>query len=380
MYFCSENPLHKCNPMKMTPLVAKQYTQEQLSAREAQHLAHEIAFAPVVFQVSRLMVKFGILEALFAHPEGLTQEEIAQQTQLSPYAVQVLLEASLSIGTVIVQQERFLLSKAGWFLLKDDAVRVNMEFIHQVCYQGLFYMEEALKEGKPEGLKVFGNWPTIYEGLSSLPQEAQEKWFAFDHYYSDNSFAEALEIVFANPVGKLLDVGGNTGRWALQCVGYNPEVEVTIMDLPQQLALMQKATEGNKGAERIKQYPANLLDEQVVFPKGFDVIWMSQFLDCFSPEQVTHILRRAAQAMDRHTRLYILESYWDRQRHETGAYCLTQISLYFSVMANGNSKMYYSQDMIRCAEQAGLTIEKIYDDLGKGHSIFVCQLANNSDK
>ena len=364
----------------MTPLVAKQYTQEQLSAQEAQHLAHEIAFAPVVFQVSRLMVKFGILEALFAYPEGLTQEEIAQQTQLSPYAVQVLLEASLSIGTVIVQQERFLITKAGWFLLKDDAVRVNMEFIHQVCYQGLFYMEEALKEGKPEGLKVFGNWPTIYEGLSSLPQEAQEKWFAFDHYYSDNSFTEALEIVFANPVGKLLDVGGNTGRWALQCVGYNPEVEVTIMDLPQQLALMQKATEGNKGAERIKQYPANLLDEQVVFPKGFDVIWMSQFLDCFSPEQVTHILRRAAQAMDSHTRLYILESYWDRQRHETGAYCLTQISLYFSVMANGNSKMYYSQDMIRCAEQAGLTIEKIYDDLGKGHSIFVCQLANNSDK
>ena len=380
MYFCSENPLHKCNPMKMTPLVAKQYTQEQLSAQEAQHLAHEIAFAPVVFQVSRLMVKFGILEALFAYPEGLTQEEIAQQTQLSPYAVQVLLEASLSIGTVIVQQERFLLTKAGWFLLKDDAVRVNMEFIHQVCYQGLFYMEEALKEGKPEGLKVFGNWPTIYEGLSSLPQEAQEKWFAFDHYYSDNSFTEALEIVFVNPVGKLLDVGGNTGRWALQCVGYNPEVEVTIMDLPQQLALMQKATEGKKGAERIKQYPANLLDEQVVFPKGFDVIWMSQFLDCFSPEQVTHILRRAAQAMDSHTRLYILESYWDRQRHETGAYCLTQISLYFSVMANGNSKMYYSQDMIRCAEQAGLTIEKIYDDLGKGHSIFVCQLANNSDK
>ena len=65
-------------------------------------------------------------------------------------------------------------------------------------------------------------------------------------YYSDNSFTEALEIVFANPVGKLLDVGGNTGRWALQCVGYNPEVEVTIMDLPQQLALMQKATKGKK--------------------------------------------------------------------------------------------------------------------------------------
>ena len=362
--------------MKMTSLVAKQYTQEQLSASQAQHLAHEIAFAPVVFQVSRLMVKFGILDLLFDHPEGLTQAEIAEHTHLSPYAVQVLLEASLSIGTVIVKGERFELTKAGWFLLKDDAVRVNMEFIHQVCSQGLFYMEEPLKEGKPEGLKVFGNWPTIYEGLSQLPKEAQEKWFAFDHYYSDNSFQEALEIVFATPVKKLLDVGGNTGRWALQSVGYDPEVEVTIMDLPQQLGLMRKATEGKTGAQRIKEYPANLLDEQGVFPQGFDVIWMSQFLDCFSPEQVTNILSRAAKAMDSHTRLYILESYWDRQKHETGAYCLTQISLYFSVMANGNSKMYYSQDMIRCVEQAGLTIEKVYDNLGKGHSIFVCKLAN----
>jgi len=38
--------------------------------------------------------------------------------------------------------------------------------------------------------------------------------------------------------------------------------------------------------------------------------------------------------------------------------------------------MYYSQDMIRCVKQAGLTIEKVYDNLGKGHSIFVCKLAN----
>ena len=70
--------------MKMTPLVAKQYTQEQLSASQAQHLAHEIAFAPVVFQVSRLMVKFGILDLLFDHPEGLTQAEITEHTRLSP--------------------------------------------------------------------------------------------------------------------------------------------------------------------------------------------------------------------------------------------------------------------------------------------------------
>lgn len=39
------------------------YTKEQLSAREAQRLAEYIAWGPVIFQVSRLMVKWGVLEA-----------------------------------------------------------------------------------------------------------------------------------------------------------------------------------------------------------------------------------------------------------------------------------------------------------------------------
>lgn len=352
----------------------KKYTSEQLSAVSAQRLAQEIAFAPIVFQVSRLMIKFGIFNKLCEQTDGMTLEEIAEQTSLSKYAVQVLLEASLSIGTVIVKGDKFYITKAGWFLEKDKMTRVNLEFTHEVCYQGLFHLEEALLEEKPAGLKVFGDWPTIYEGLSQLPAIAQEKWFAFDHHYSDTSFPDALRIVFAKPIKKLLDVGGNTGRWALQCVGYNADVEVTIMDLPQQLGLMREATKGKLGAERIHGYGANLLDASVPFPTGFDAIWMSQFLDCFSQDEVVSILKRAAQAMSDETELYILEAYWDRQSHETGAYCLTQISVYFTAMANGNSKMYYSQDMIHCVEMAGLKVVQIYDNVGRGnsHTIFRC--------
>ena len=40
------------------------YAKERFSALQAQRLAQEIAFGPVVFQVSRLMVKFGIFQML----------------------------------------------------------------------------------------------------------------------------------------------------------------------------------------------------------------------------------------------------------------------------------------------------------------------------
>jgi hypothetical protein len=357
----------------MFPPLEKRYTKEQLRVLDAQRLAHEIAFAPVTFQVSRLMEKFGIFQLLVDAKDGLTQEEIAEQSQLSRYAVKVLLESSLTIGTVLYEKERFVISKAGWILHSDPLVSVNLRFNHDVNYLGMYRMEEALRNGRPEGLNVFGSWKTIYEGLSSLPTEARKSWLEFDHFYSDNSFDEALEIVFSYQPATLLDVGGNTGRWALRCVDYDKAVNVVIMDLPQQIGMMQQQIAGKDGADRIQGYPADLLDKNEPFPKGFDAIWMSQFLDCFSEEEIVSIVKRAADSMDEKAYLFIMETLWDRQANDVAAFCLTQLSLYFTVMANGNSKMYHSEDLIRCVEAGGLCVEKIYDGLRSGHSILVCR-------
>jgi len=367
--------------MNLSPALEKVYTKEQLSARDAQRLAEFIAWGPVVFQASRLMVKWGILDLLRDADNGLTRQEVCEQTGLSDYAVKCLLEASLCIGTVLVDPDtdRYMLSKTGWFLINDPATRVNIDFNHDVNYEGWFHLEESLKNGKPEGLRHFGSWPTIYEGLSSLPEQVQKSWFGFDHFYSDSSFPEALHIIFdEHRVKSLYDVGGNTGKWALQCVGYDPEVEVTILDLPQQIGMMQANMQGKAGAERISGYGINLLDESVVFPQregGLDAIWMSQFLDCFSMEQIVGILKRAKAAMTEATRIYIMETLWDRQRFEPAAFCLTMTSLYFTALANGNSKMYNTEDMEACIREAGLEIEQIHDHLGQGHSILVCRKA-----
>ena len=363
--------------MNLSPALQKVYTKDQLSARDAQRLAEFIAWGPVVFQASRLMVKFGILEMILDSKDGLTREEIVEATKLSDYAVKCLLEASLCRGLVLVDTEtdKFTISKTGWFLLNDPATRVNIDFNHDVNYEGWFHLEEALKEGRPAGLKHFGDWPTIYEGLSQLPPQVQKSWFGFDHFYSDSSFPEALKIIFGeHHVKSLYDVGGNTGKWALQCVGYDKDVQVTILDLPQQIGMMKENVKGKEGAERISGYGINLLDEKALFPKregGLDAIWMSQFLDCFSMEEIVGILKRAKEAMGPETRIYIMETLWDRQRFEPAALCLTMTSLYFTALANGNSKMYNTKDMEDCIHQAGLEIETIHDHLGQGHSIIV---------
>ena len=366
--------------MNLSTDLIKRYTAEKLSAREAQRLAEFIAWGPAIFQVSRLMVKFGILDLLRDSRDGLTRQDLVEHTSLSDYAMKCLLEASLSIGIVLVnpQTEKYTISKTGWFLLNDPATRVNMDFNHDVNYEGWFHLEESLLNGKPEGLKHFGSWLTIYEGLSSLPEQVQQSWFRFDHFYSDSSFPEALKIIFdEHQVQSLYDVGGNTGKWALQCVAYCPTTTVTIFDLPQQIQMMQENIKGKEGMERINGVGINLLDKNVRFPHNDDspdAIWMSQFLDCFSMDEIVDILNKVKAVMDAKARIFIMETLWDRQRYEPATLCLTMTSLYFAAIANGNSKMYNTEDLSSCIVRAGLEIEKIYDHIGQGHSIVVCKL------
>lgn len=362
--------------MHLSKALKEKYTKEQLSARDAQRLAEFIAWGPVVFQASRSMLKLGILDMLRDSDQGMTIDEVAERAGISPYAATVLLEASLSIGTVLIDPDtdRFSLAKAGWFLITDKATRANMDFNHDVNYIGWHRLQDALLEGRPAGLEHFGSWPTIYEGLSQLPADVQRSWFGFDHFYSDGSFDQALEIVFGRHPRTLLDVGGNTGRWASRCVAYDPDVQVTILDLPQQIEMMRKATEGMPGADRIHGHGINLLDPDAAFPAGsWDAIWMSQFLDCFSEPEIVSILRRAARVMGPDSRLYIMETLWDRQRFEPATLCLTMTSLYFTALANGNSRMYHSEVMERLVRQAGMEVEAIHDGLGQGHSIMVCR-------
>ncbi len=361
--------------MKLTSPQIDRYGKDNMPALEAQRMASFIAWSPVVFQVSYIMNKWGIFELLSEHRDGMTIDEVAQDKEISHYAAQILLEASLVVGTVYVENEKFKIAKTGRFLMRDAMINADMNFVQDVNYLGLFSLEDALKNGKPEGLKVFGEWPTIYEALSSLPKQVQKSWFGYDHFYSDNSFPEALELVFSRKPKSLLDVGGNTGRWAVQCIDYDKDVKVTIMDLPQQIGLMRQATASHPGCERIGGYPANLLDDKTAFPEGFDAIWMSQFLDCFSEEQVLSILTRAAKSMNSNSRLYIMETLWDRQRYETASFALAMASVYFTALANGNSKMFYSEDLFRLVRQAGLELEEVKDALGFGHSILVCKKA-----
>lgn len=260
------------------------YEQDTLSALDAITEAQRIAFAPMLFQAALCLRNAGILDYLDQQgKQGAPLNAITEHTVLNEYAVGVLLDMGLSGRIITCKEGIYYLAKIGHYLLHDTMTRVNMDFTQDVCYQGLFFLADSLNEGKPSGLKVFGDWPTIYPALSQLPDAARDSWFAFDHYYSDGAFNAALPYVFANNPTTLYDVGGNTGKWALRCCKFNENIAVTLLDLPQQIVLAKENIANAGFSDRIDFHAVDMLSDAPL-PGEADIWWMSQFLDCFSPE------------------------------------------------------------------------------------------------
>ncbi|MFO0415142.1 MAG: methyltransferase [Bacteroidota bacterium] len=326
-----------------------------MKAIRALYEAQKVAFGPFVFQTAHTMLELGIINLLHKGEKGQTIEEISDELKVSKYGVLVLMEMA-EIAEIVEKQEgnRYRLTKIGYFIARDEMTQINIKFTQDVCYQGLFFLKESILTGKPVGLKVFGDWKTLYEGLSSFPDHVKKAWFDFDHYYSDNSFDDALGIIFKNAPKKIFDIGGNTGKWAIASTKYNEEVRVDIFDLPGQLKLAKQNIEKiDSIKDRVSYNQIDMLDPDSEIPGGADVYWMSQFLDCFSEAEIESILLKIKKNASKEASIYIMETFIDNQKFPAATYSLVATSLYFTTMANGNSKMYTSTAMKYIIEKAG---------------------------
>lgn len=361
----------------MNEEILKKYCEDDIKASDAKIEALKLSFAPIAFQVAKSMIDLKIFNVIEdAKEDGISEEEIVNTLNLNKYIVSTLIELSLSIGLVKIKKDsnpyKYTMSKIGYFIMNDALIKVNMNFTHDVCYQGLFHLTDSLLNGKPEGLKAFGPWKTIYEGLSFLPEHVKKSWFGFNHYYSDNAFDEIISIVFKKKRKKIMEIGCNIGKFAKSVLSYDEDVSVTLVDLSSQIEMAKNNMEGCSFEKRISYYPTNILDANEKLPNDVDVdvVWMSQFLDCFSLCEIKFIMQKVKDNVSSNCDIFILEPLWDKQKFLAGYYSIQATSVYFATMANGNSKMYSYDDLVGAVKSVGYNLINEYHECGKNnHSL-----------
>ena len=353
------------------------YSKLNISALDAISAAQELVHGPVIFQAVYSLLSHGILEEIDKHPEGVSVAELVKSSDLNEYALGLLLDVGCSAKVILVSDEGlYTLSKVGYFILNDTMTRTNFEFYKQVCYQSMDHLDEALVTGKPAGLAVFNpEWKTIYPYLSSLPPKARDAWFAWDHLYSQTAFKESvLKIQERYNPQLIYDVGGNSGNFAVLCAGLLPQVRIRILDLKEQIALAQENIKASRLEDRIDFQPVDMLQDPDL-PADADIWWMSQFLDCFAPEDIIKMLSSISRIIKKDACLCILEPLADRQKFPAASLAINAGSLYFTAIANGYSRFFSTPVLTGILEKSGFVIEEVIDNLGLSNSLFICRKA-----
>ena len=319
--------------------------------------AQKLAFSPLTFQAVSAMLDLGILKSIDEQPQN--RKEIQEALHLSEYTVSTLLEVAQAAEIVVLENNKYSITPLGQAFLYDEMTIVNFNFVKDVCFKGAEKLKDSFLNSEPKGLKeLYPDAETIYPYLLTLPEKMKKSWLDFDHYYSDNCFEIIYKII--TPVDKIFDIGANTGKFEKVCLKHNQNQDLTLIDLAENIEIVSQ----NPELAGCKFHAANILSKENNLPQMSGAVLMSQFLDCFSKEQIKFILKKVANSCSQNTKIYILEPFTDRQKFDGAKFSLVHTSLYFTCMANGYSKMYTYQEMEQLVKDSGLKINAIYDALG----------------
>ncbi|HKY71667.1 MAG TPA: methyltransferase [Nitrospira sp.] len=108
-------------------------------------------------------------------------------------------------------------------------------------------------------------------------------------------------------VRTLLDLGGGPGTYAMAFLAKNPSLRATVCDRPAALEVAKEIAATHKAGARLSYLPLDLLKDEI--PGPFDVIWYSNVLHIYSPEQNLDVFRRARAALAEGGRLLIQDAF-----------------------------------------------------------------------
>jgi SAM-dependent methyltransferase len=130
---------------------------------------------------------------------------------------------------------------------------------------------------------------------SSESYEWTRRWMRFTTALTRYEAPVCATLHDFSPYRRLLDIGGNSGEFALQLCRRHAALHATVLDLPTVCAIGKAHLRREPEADRITFIPGNALHDAL--PAGFDLITFKSFLHDWPDASVCSFLDRAVRAL-----------------------------------------------------------------------------------
>lgn len=223
-----------------------------------------------------------------------------------------LLEAKLDLAGYAAND---FLNLFSFFINRPD------EFIRRASMFKLFNYAKC-SDPIPENYEQTKRWMRITTALTRYEAPVCMKYHDF------------------SPYRRMLDIGGNSGEFALQICKRYPKIQATVFDLPLVCDLGKEHVRQEPEANRINFVKGNALEDAI--PTGFDLITFKSVLHDWPEKIATQFIIRASHALEPEGTMLIFE----RGSIELGDVKLPYSMIPFLLFSHSfRSPAMYTQDL-----------------------------------
>ena len=262
----------------------------------------QMAAGSFVGQAISVAAKLGIADFLKDGPQS--PSALAQATGAHAGSLHRLLRFLASLDVFVERPDgRFALTPLAALLqtnvagsLRSFAIMLGEDW----SWRALGDLYHTIRTGEPAFAHVFGM--SLYSYLGQHPDAAA----VFDAAITSRAHQEnaAVTAAFDWPDGTIVDVGAGQGALLVAILTQTPRARGTLFDLPHVVAGAEKLIESAGLTNRCKCVAGDAF-EQV--PAGGDFYLLRRVVHGQDDDHAVAILRNCRAAMDRHSRMLVIE-------------------------------------------------------------------------
>lgn len=284
-------------------------------------------------------VRLGVFEALADGPRDAS--EVATATGCDPVGMATLLSALNGVGLISRRGGRFALRRPArrWFLRATPGNLRDASLFLADLWDRWSGLETAVRTGKTPDFHAAGqdpgHWERYLRGLACFADMARGE--------------VARKAALPPHTGRVLDIGGGHGVYAIGMCERNTALQVDVLDLPDAARVGRTLVAERGFSERVRYVEGD--HRTAPLGQGWDAVMIFNVLHNEPAEAGRDLVRRAAQALRPGGVLLVLDS---EHREPTGdVSAVAGLNEVFFFLINGTAA-WPEATMRGWMEQAGL--------------------------
>lgn len=222
---------------------------------------------------------------------------LAKTLRCSERGIDILCRNLASSGLLIKCGPRYSNSQLGQTILNRQSPLSRHDYLKLIeqQWEDWSFLTRAVKSGKP-----------VEMGRKDDLKHRRSFTWAMHQRSLESAKQVAGQMNFRN-VRSLLDVGGGPGTYALEFLSKNPQLYCTLWDRKGAIQVARKIAHSLPHGSRMNFCVGDFFEGKV--PGQFDIIWISNVIHIYSPEENRSLFRKLNQALNPGGRLIIQDTF-----------------------------------------------------------------------